>query len=255
MTPAFEFTRPRLLIVMEVPDPRPLPKALLDTFSELKVLLMGYRVVPDQTSPEQAREEYEKEAREALERVADEMPEKAEVDTKLVFTSSLAGSIGEIIEQQRCDAVLTSRPVERISSLLIPLHGETQQPRLIAGFTAKIVEEGGISVTLLRMEEAVGKEGRPDWTDPFSRAFEEAGLEVQEIDVESIEADGVVEEVADLSEHYDVIIIGAEKATMKGKVFGEIHEGIIAKTRCPVIVVLHHEEEEEAGDDTGEERR
>jgi hypothetical protein len=59
-----------ILVDLELPEPAPLPSALIRVLSSLRVVLLGWFSVPEQTSPAQARDQFGAEAEETLDAAA-----------------------------------------------------------------------------------------------------------------------------------------------------------------------------------------
>ena len=59
-----------ILVDVELPAPAPLPPKLVAALASLRVVLVGWYAVPEQTSPAQARDQFGAEAQAALDTLA-----------------------------------------------------------------------------------------------------------------------------------------------------------------------------------------
>ena len=84
------FTRAsRILVPIRLPEPDDLPDRMVERLGNTRVLLVGWLEVPEQTPPEQAKEELDDTGEEALGRIRERLEEAgAEVDSRVVFTPS-----------------------------------------------------------------------------------------------------------------------------------------------------------------------
>ena len=239
------FRKPRLLIVVDLPEPPALPLPLLEAFKDLEVVLLGHYALPEQTSPEQGREEFQTEAESELEVVAQQLEDQeVETERNLAFTSDLAKTIDQTIQEENCDAVLAARPADEIRKVLVPLHRADQQPVAIADFIGGLVGESDTGVTLLRFPES-DEQLEEDWAEDYVRHFTEVDVPEDQLHTETCSGEAVVDEVVERAGNHDLVVIGECRPSVKERIFGEIHESIMTDAPCPVIVVVRKPEENE----------
>ena len=239
------FEKPRLLIVARLPEPEALPMPLLDAVQSLDVILLGYWELSEQTSPEQAREEFQEEANEELDTVEQQLGQfDVQVERKLVFTANIGETVEQTIKEEDCDAVLAARPAEVIRKILVPIHRADQQPGLIADFISGLVGEEDIQVTLLRFPES-DEDLKDGWAEDFLHHFTETGIPEDQLRTDTRSDVDVVDEIVERAENYDLVVIGECRPTMAERLFGEVHEQTIKRAPCPVIVVVRKSEEEQ----------
>lgn len=100
------------LVSLELPDPEPVAPRLARGLADFKVILLGFFEVPDQTTPEQAREQFEGEAESVLDAAAAEAFEAGAtvVKQRLVFTADVLETLERVAAEEGCDAVLIPVP-------------------------------------------------------------------------------------------------------------------------------------------------
>lgn len=228
-----------ILIDVELPDPAPVPPPLRALMSALKVILVGWYAVPDQTSPAQARDQFEDEAQEALDRVAETFRDSgAEVQTHVVFTGNQLDTIERISAEQDCDAVLIANPIEHLERILVPLRGLHNAER-IAHFVADLVKDGTTDVTLLHiLEEEEEKAAiEEDVLDKVSSMAVEKGIDAGLIRLRIEVADDPGDAIIDIAKEYDVVVIGETEPSVRAVIFGSVPEQIAQEAEVPVMVV------------------
>jgi nucleotide-binding universal stress UspA family protein len=239
--------RQRLLIVVELPEPEPVPWPLLEAFTRLEVTLLGFYDLPEQTSPEQARDQFQEEAREELDDLAGQAEDfGAEVGTRLAFSSNLAKTIEEVVEQDECDAVLAAKPADTVERILVPLYGERQQPVAVSDFVCEMVCEPDTEIMLLQFAEEEGAKQKQETLNLYRDRFMDAGLSEEQVKAEVLPEADVVDEVVSRAEGFDLVVLGQEKPSVRSSIMGEVHEAIIKKCPSPVIVVYWKPEKEGA---------
>jgi len=234
----------KILVDVELPEPKAIAPQLADLMSALQVVLVGWYAVPEQTSPAQARDQFEREAQAALDDVADTFREAgAEVQTHLVFTGDEIDTIERISAEQDCDAVLIPRPLQDLERVLVPLRGLHNAPR-IARFVADLVQDGTTDVTLLHVLEEDEDEEKVerDVLSEVSKMIMDEGIEAGLIRLHIEVADDPGEAIIDIAKDYDVVVIGETEPSVRDVIFGSVPEQIAKKAAVPVMVVRRRNE-------------
>ena len=238
-----------ILVDVELPDPAPLSPALVDLLASLRIVLVGWYAVPEQTSPAQARDQFEHKAQVALDSIASSFEEAgATVDTHLVFTGDKLDTISRVSSEQDCDAVLIPAALERLERLLVPLRGLHNAQR-IAPLVADLVRDsmtsqGGTTVTLLHILEPDETEtaARQAVLQPAAETMADAGLPTGLLELKTTTADNPATTVVEMSADYDLVVLGETEPSVREILFGSIPEQIVTNARVPVVVVRHEEE-------------
>jgi nucleotide-binding universal stress UspA family protein len=229
----------KLLIDVELPDPDPVPSPLVDLTGALDVVLVGWYAVPEQTSPEQARDQFEDEARVALEAIADDFRAAgATVQSHLVFTGNELDTIERISAEQDCDAVLIPHSLAKLERILVPMRGLHNAPR-IARFVAGLVQDGTTDVTLLHVlgEEEERGDVQHNVLDAVGRMMAEEGIGASLVRMRIEVADDPGTAIIDAARNYDAVVIGETEPSVADVIFGSVPEQIAREASIPVIVV------------------
>jgi nucleotide-binding universal stress UspA family protein len=251
-----------ILVDVALPDPSPLSPALVDLLASLRIVLVGWYAVPEQTSPEQAREQFGEQAAAALDRIARPFEEAgAEVRTRLVFTGNQLDTISRISTEEECDAVLIPARMGRLERLLVPLRG-LHNARRIAPLVADLVRgpgpaqdgtagnadrEATTDVTLLHVLEKGESDvsSREQVLQPAADLMTEQGIDADRLRLETVTAEDPARTILDIAAHYDAVVLGETKPTVREILFGSVPEQIVESVQVPVIMV--RQEHEEAG--------
>lgn len=230
-----------ILIDIELPEPVEFPESVTGLLSSLRVVLLGWYEVPEQTLPEQAREQFEGEAGETLEKVAQQFRDAgADVTTRLVFTGSPFETVSRISMEESCDAVYVARPASELRRVLVPLRG-TPNLASITRFVRDLVQEYTTNVTLMHVlgENETETDVRESVINPVRRRIEERGINGGMLGERIVSADDPAQSVIDASHDYDLVVLGETAPTIREVLFGSIPEQIARKANVPVIVVRH----------------
>jgi len=237
-------TKPRLLITVSLPGPEEIELPLLQAFQHIDVILLGCYAVPEQTPPEQAREQFEEEAQEKLQIVADSLSRyDVNIDTHLVFTGRLKEAVQQTIEDEAVDAVLYLRPLFQMKTILVPLHSEQQQPQHIASFLAALVKESKREVHLrLFLGPEKDADAQALLQDQMA-TFTAVDIASDQLKTEVVETDDPTETIISLAKDYDLLVLGElNEPSLRERLFGAIHEKIIPEVSCPVVLVLYQQD-------------
>lgn len=229
----------KLLIDVELPDPDPVPASLVNLTGSLDVVLVGWYAVPEQTNPQQARDQFEGEARAALDTIADAFRTAgATVHPHLVFTGNQLDTIERISAEQQCDAVLIPHPVNQLERILVSLRGVRNAPR-IARFVADLVQDGTTDVTLLHVlsEEEEREDVQHNVLDAVGQMMTEEGLDAGLVRMRIEVADNPGTAIIDAAREYDAVVIGETEPSVADVMFGSVPEQIAHEASIPVMVV------------------
>lgn len=228
-----------LLIDVELSDPDPIPTWLLDQLGVLRVILVGWFALPEQTDPTLARDQLSDEAQESLDQLAAEIREAGgEVQTHLVFTPNELDTIERISHEEDCDALLLARPLDVLEDLLVPLRGLQNADRL-ARFVTDLVRNSSAEVTLLHVLE--GEEGpggaQRDVLEPMAEKVLSYGLPEGRLHRQVISAENQAEAIIETAQEYDAVVIGETSPSIREIIFGSIPEQIAQEASVPVMLV------------------
>ncbi|MEF8817777.1 MAG: universal stress protein [Salinibacter sp.] len=241
-----------ILVDVELPSPDRFPASLIEVLSPLRVVILGWFSVPEQTSPAQARDQFGAEAQDTLDAVARRFEDVgAEVTTRLVFTGEKFDTLTRISVEEDCDAVLIPGEIEHLRRVLVPLRG-LENAHQIAPFVADLCRDATATVTLLHIVEEGETEAdsRADVLRPAANRMRDHGLDTGLLELEAMAADDPADAIVDRAEAYDLVVLGETEPSVQEILFGTVPERIVTSADVPVIVVRHEDEAIEAAEQT-----
>jgi hypothetical protein len=189
----------RVLVPVAVLEGESVAAGLIDLLATVDVTVLGYHVLPEQTPPDQAREQYEERAVSALEDVAAD-------------AAAITGATGD---------------VER---LLVPLSGDVAVERVL-GFVEALVGGRDVGVTLFLASEA--DDARERLRENAARLCE-AGLVV---DTELVVSDRPFDALLEAVPGHDAAVVGEAAPSLSSFLLGHEAERLAAASVGPVLVV------------------
>ncbi|GAB6878506.1 hypothetical protein JCM17823_07800 [Halorubrum gandharaense] len=234
--------RERVLVPLKVLEGDTVVEGLAELLSTADVVLLGYHVVPEQTPPEQMREQYEKRGLKSLSELAETFRDAGgDVETRLVFGREREAIVDRVQRETGATAVLHPHTVAGVDSLLVPLYGDVDPVR-IARFVANVRGDRDISVTLLGVAEDGDEREGESLVDTAAATLVDAGVpdaavERHTVAAESLLGDASVDAIIDAAADHDAVVLGERASDWRSLVFGEFHERVAAESLGPVLVV------------------
>jgi len=244
-----ELITPRILVPVRVSDPEPIPVALLDAFQDLELDVLGYQVVPEQTSPEQSREAFEQKASQQFNNILDRLKERdINFEEDIIFTPDFAKSIEGYIREKNFHSVLTPKPISSVKRLLVPIYSMSQVNPNLATILYDLAESSELPVSLIVMASGESESGPKENLEELKSyaiyQLRRAGLSRDQIRATRTEVANIADAVKQLSQEDDVVILSESSAEDRDRFFTSLHDDIEAAVSCPVLVVLGERDEE-----------
>lgn len=229
---------PSILVPIDVSQPAAPDPHLVELLHPLRIVLLGYYLVPDQAAPDQLRAEYETEATETIERIATEFLDRgADVDPIVVFTRDRSASVDRVADERGCDAVLTPGDARAIDRVLVPLRGDVNLERIVR-VVAELLEESHAGATLYH---GVGTEEDATESEFILRGavdrLVEDGVDEDRLEWEQSETESAAEDIIARAEDYDLVVLGETEPSLKEHILGDVPSQIIDRTGRPVLVI------------------
>lgn len=209
---------------------------LIDLLSPMDVTVLGYHVVPEQTSPDQARTQHKERATSALEDTVQEFQQAGgTAESRLVFTHDRRKTIRRVADEMNAEAIATTGATGDVERILVSLTGDVDVNRILA-FVMELVRDRNIGVTLFVAEEAT--ESVRELLDESAKQLADATIDARAKLVTGPPFNALVEAVPD----HDVIVIGEKAPSLTSFLFGEESDRLASASVGPVLVVKSNAE-------------
>mgnify|MGYP005820103601 CR=1 FL=1 len=254
--------KPRILLPVSLPQEESIPLGILKGFTDLEILLLGYKKLPEQTSPKQYKEEEGEETRGELDKVKKELEEESfDVQTELVFTRDVSKTIDNVILEHDCQALFVVKPISELKRLLIPVYDINQISKRFATVIYELTSASKLEANLLFLGDPEDSdEDERESTDTSAmkkealRQLEIAGVDKTQIRSNSIKVDDISEAVKDKVESQDLVILVEANAKNRESFINNIREEISSKIDSPLLVVLEKRDQVEKEEEKEKDR-
>lgn len=228
-----------ILVPFELPDPDPLSPILIEDLSSLDIVLLGYYPVPEQTPTEMAREQFEAEAAESLEELAEPFERAgASIKTRVVFGKNRTAALERIATEENCVAELLAARTEGIDRILVPIPDIAEFTRL-PEFVNVLCEDRTQVITLFHVVEGDEncRQGERIVEETRDGLLEAGAFEPGTVETHIVSGRDHDEEILRTATEYDAVVMYEPEPNLSDRIFGTLPERIVDETGNPVIVV------------------
>jgi len=152
----------RVLIPIDVLEGQTVPATVIDAFASIPVVLLGYREIPDQTGPDQARDQYGDRMQAELAELRSVFEDVGcDVTTRSAFTHDRLKTFERVAVDASCDAVLVLNPAPILETVLVAIRSDVNV-EYIAQLLETILAGTDLELTLFtsRRTRTVGRQAR-----------------------------------------------------------------------------------------------
>ncbi|MFD1597906.1 universal stress protein UspA [Halobellus rarus] len=229
---------PTILVPIDVSDPDEPALDLIGAVHPLRIVLLGYHPVPDQTAPQQIRDAHEQDATDALEACARRFADAGvDLESVLVFTRDRVQTTDRVANEYDCDAVLVPGEAATLSRVLVSLKDEQNMFRVLEVIRL-VMEANDLEVTLFHADSVergsarseLYLRGATDW-------LVEQGLPRESISWEEPTAETQERDLLDLADSHDFVVMGEHEPGIRERVIGDLPNRVHDTTGRPVLVV------------------
>jgi nucleotide-binding universal stress UspA family protein len=234
----------RILVPLAVLEGESVSAGLTALLEPTYVTVLGYHVLPEQTPPDQARDQYGERATDALEDLAAEFgAAEGTADYRLVFTHDRKQTFDRVAAETRSEVYAIPGATGPIDRLLVALTGDVAVERIVS-FVGELVGDREIGVTLFLAtdDEPAGRELLETAAVPLADRGIDVGTELA-VDRPPLEA------LLETTGGHDAIVMGERAPSFRTLVFGEDAERVAAESVGPVLVVRNVDEIDEDRDE------
>ncbi|MFD1563343.1 universal stress protein [Haloarchaeobius amylolyticus] len=228
----------RVLIPVDVLEGEVVPETIVDAFASIPVVLLGYRELPDQTAPDQARDQYGDRARAELEELRSVFEDAGcDVTSRLAFTHDRLETFERVAVEDACDAVLVLNPAPVLETVLVALRGDVNV-EYIARLLATILTGTDLELTLFHVtpddsSQAAGTE----LLETARSELVDAGVDADRIDSTVVVDDSPTAAIVEASADHDLLVAGESRPSVRRVIFRDRAKRLARRTVDPVLVI------------------
>ena len=233
---ADESVNERVIVPLAILEGQSLDEDLAAFLTPLEVHLLGYHVVPEQTTPSQMRDQFEEQAQAALDAMVRDIEQAGgAAASRLVFTHDVDQSIQRVAAELGATARVYPNPVAPVESILAVL-GSAIDPTRLGAFLGLLRSDRSIDITVLVIP---GDDPVEDArVDTLRAALSDSEVPPNVIEIRRAEKKPFDDEIIQMSIAHDVTVMGQHRANWRSILFGDIEERVAAESVGPVVEIL-----------------
>jgi len=227
-----------VLIPVDVLEGQTVPSTIVDAFASIPVVLLGYREIPDQTGPDQAREQYGDRAQAELEELRTVFEDAGcDVTSRLAFTHDRLETFERVAVEDACDAVLVLNPAPVLETVLVAIRGDVNV-EYIARLLATVLDGTDLDLTLFHVasDDTSRAAGRKLLETARSELID-AGVEADRIDSTVVVDDSPTAAIVEASADHDLLVAGESRPSVRRVIFRDRAKRLARRTVDPVLVI------------------
>jgi hypothetical protein len=233
----------KVLLPMDVSDSVSLGERITEALQSSDAVLLGYWPIPEQTSPDQAREQFGEEADRRLQSVADQLTTHGiAVQSRVAFTKDRGQLIDSAANEYGCQSVLLPGK-EPVSSgpnrAIVLVKPDADLNRLVTTLGALFVES---DVELFLFHAAGTKnEHLYDATEFMLRGLAdrlgELGIDAERIEWEQSTGGDRLDRILSRVPDFDFVVLGESNPTIRERIFGTMQARIAEEIETPQLTI------------------
>ncbi|AKH97964.1 hypothetical protein [Halanaeroarchaeum sulfurireducens] len=233
----------RVLLPVEVSGPVSLQETVIEMVRSSKVVLLGYWSIPDQSSADQHRDQFGKEAEKRLQAVGDRLSSHGiEFQKEVVFTKNRGGLIDDAANKYDCQSVVlpgTEEPSSRPTRGIVLVKPNADLDRIVTTLSALFADS---DVELLLFHAAKNKNKHLyDSTEYMLRGLAgqltERGIDSDRIEWEqSIEGERL-EMILSRVPDFDFVVLGESDPSIRARIFGTVQARLAEETEKTQLTI------------------
>lgn len=232
---------PKILIPVEVLAGQTIPESLVEFLSPSEIVVLGYHVLPEQTSTEQASMQFEERAQTAVDDIAHAFEEAGrDIETRVVFTHDRDQTVERVAQEVEATALLLPNPTGEIENILVTLRGAIEFNRL-TDLVFTLIEAGETSVTLWGLTHDESEFDPQHAVEEIESVLLDRGFRSDQVTTETSLVETPIYEIIDRSGEFDLIMMGEGEQSVMTAVFGDDADRVAEGAVSPVLVVRTRE--------------
>lgn len=216
-------------------DKKDLPFEILDSIPIKNALIVGYQEKPEQSDPEQTKEEYSSEGKDKLADITSRLKQnEIPVDERLLFEGNADDQIIKVIEENKPSYILKLRPFTNLHKVIIPIHDRSQINQQLATLIYTLKENFDLQIVVHLLQTEDNDETKHESIRPsIKKAFSSLNISIDEI--KSPKEKSPKEHIQEHAQS-DHLVVWMQPSSDDHKVFDEL---ILAKEdiKSPIIVI------------------
>jgi len=230
---------PKILMTVELPDLEKPPYVLLKAFRSLKLFVLGYRISPEQTHPEQSEEKFDEDTKKKFDKYLSDLSFSfIDTQSQLEYTSDYSDLLQNFLEEEQVHALLVPKPMEQLNRILVPVYKRDQINRRLATIVRELCEYSQAPVSLFFVVQKDTDETINELKAAGLKTFLRVGIDKSDIKFSSVEVNDVEEAILQISEADDLVVLSESGESRRNAWFTSVHKNVLDRVESSLLLIF-----------------
>lgn len=214
--------------------------SIFESLAPARVVVLGYWPVPDQSSPQQLRDQFEDEAQRRLDAIGESLDDQGfEITSELSFTKDRNHLIDRVANKHDCNSVMVPGVVRSMppESVLVLLKADSDLDRIVRTL-GTLFADSDVDILLFHaVEGGDDPDATEDMLNSVADRLADRGIDPDRIRWEQTDrgsrADTIVSEVSG----HDMVVLSESQPSVRERLFGPVQSAIADQTERPSLTI------------------
>lgn len=232
---------PNILIPIDITqEQKDLPHRVLEAIPNPKLLVLGFKEIPEQTESEQSEEEFGKEANKKLDLILNDLKEsEVNFDSKMIFSDKIESQIKQLLEEEELQFILTLKPLSDFNQLVIPIYELSQINKKLSTIIYTLHSNKPIKIkVLLFTENENDSSNEVQLKQAIENQLSEVNITVYDYEVYEKEKASSQKFIQEVSKKTDLIVWSEADSSQRDFFLSIILKKESKNISTPIIMIL-----------------
>ncbi len=209
--------------------------------------MLGYQELPEQTSPEQFKEESGEKMSEKLKHFTSQLEEyDIDVESEVNYTPDISKSLDRYIQEQHSHVLLIPGEIDSLKRLLVPIYNPDQINKRMATILRNLAYSSRLPITIVIIETENNNMDAETIRRLATEQLTMAGLKENQLRITKVEIPSLVKVVSQIAGDEDLLVLIESESDEKKTFFKSSTDKIQNAVNCPTLIVFRETGETEA---------
>lgn len=224
----------------DVSGPAHVSPSIVEALAPTQVVVLGYWPVPDQSAPQQLRDQFEDEAKKSLEVVRKPLEEQGfEIVSELSFTKDRNHLIDRVANRHGCKSVLLPGEVRASTpeSVLVLLKSDSDLERIVDTL-GTLFADGEVDILLFHALEGDDDVDSTEYMlHGVADRLADRGIDPDRVQWEISDRGSRVDTIVSEATDHDLVVLSESEPTVRERLFGPVQSAVTDQTDRPSLTI------------------
>jgi hypothetical protein len=214
--------------------------SIVGTLGPTQVVVLGYWPIPDQSAPQQVREQFEDEARASLDAIRKPIEQQGiDIVTELSFTRDRDQLIDRVANRHGCSSVLVPGTVRTTppESVLVLLKSDSELDRIVEALSMLFADSDVDILLFHALERGDDAESTEYMLHRVADRLTDQGISRDRIRWKQSDRGPRVDAIVSEVSNHDLVVLNESEPSVRERLFGSVQSAIADRTDRPSLTI------------------